>query len=225
MEIKYFNEDYLEFFKELAANNNKTWFDENRKRYEKNVKSAFKNFVERLIQEIEAIDAEQQGIEAKHCIFRINRDIRFSKDKTPYKLNNSAIVSPGGKKAKDVPGVYVEIGPEHVRLYGGVYGLDKQNLEDFRYFVAANKNEFEKLLQNKDFVKTYGEIRGEKAKRLPKDLQEAAEKQPLIYNKQWYFFTEYRPEIILEEDFISTLVKDIKTGFPLTQFIRKGIHY
>ncbi len=225
MEIKYFTKDYLDFFKELAANNHKNWFDENRKRYEKSVKAPFKNFVSRLISEIEAIDAEQKEIEPKHCIFRINRDVRFSKDKTPYKLSNSAIVSPGGKKAKDIPGVYIEIGPEHVRLYGGVYGLDKQNLEDFRYYVAANQELFEQLINHKDFVKTYGEIRGEKAKRLPKDLKEAAEKQPLIYNKQWYFFTEYSPEIILQDDFIPTLVKDIKKGFPLTQFIRKGIHY
>lgn len=225
MEVNYFSEDYLEFFKELAANNNKAWFDENRKRYEKSVKNPFKNFVQRLINEIEAFDKEQQGIEPKDCIFRINRDIRFSKDKTPYKLNNSAIVTPGGKKAKDIPGAYIEIGPEKVRLYGGVYFMDKQNLEDFRYFIAANQEEFEGLITDKNFVKTYGEIRGEKAKRLSKDLKEAAEKQPLIFNKQWYFFTEYEPEIILQEDFISTLVADIKKGFPLTQFIRKGIHY
>lgn len=225
MEVNYFSEDYLQFFKELAANNNKNWFDENRKRYEQNVKAPFKNFVTRLIHEIEAIDKEQKDVEAKHCIFRINRDIRFSKDKTPYKLNNSALVSPGGKKAKDVPGVYVELGPEHVRLYGGVYGLDKQNLEDFRYYLAANQDTFDQLINEKQFVKTYGEIRGEKAKRLPKDLHEAADKQPLIFNKQFYFFTEYAPEIITKDLFLPTLIKDIKTGFPLTQFIRKGIHY
>lgn len=225
MEVVYFTEDYLDFFKELAANNHKNWFDENRKRYEKSVKNPFKKFIERLILEIESIDSEQKGIEAKHCIFRINRDIRFSKDKTPYKLNNSAIVSPGGKKAKDVPGVYIEIGPETVRLYGGVYFLEKQNLEDFRYFIAANQSKFEKLISDKDFVNTYGEIRGEKAKRIPKDLKEAAEKQALIYNKQWYFYTEYEPEIICKSSFIGTLMKDIEKGFEITKFIRKGIHY
>ncbi len=225
MEVTYFTEDYLDFFKELAANNHKKWFDENRKRYEKNVKTPFKNFIQRLIHEVEAFDPEQEGIEPKHCIFRINRDIRFSKDKTPYKLNNSAIISPAGKKGKDVPGAYIELGPETVRLYGGVYQLSKENLEDFRYYLAANNETFERLMNEKSFVKTYGIIRGEQAKRLPKDLKEAAEKQPLIYNKQWYFYTEYNPEIVLQDNFSQIIVEDIKKGFPITQFIRKGIHY
>ena len=73
MEVEYFTKDYLEFFKELAANNHKNWFDENRKRYEKSVKQPFKQFVERLIAEVELLDPEQKGIEAKDCIFRINR--------------------------------------------------------------------------------------------------------------------------------------------------------
>ena len=90
--MKYFSSDYLEFFKELAPNNNKDWFDKNRKRYIDSVKEPFKKFVTDLIQEISKVDDEVQ-IEAKDAIFRINRDIRFSKDKTPYKLNNSAIIS------------------------------------------------------------------------------------------------------------------------------------
>ena len=225
MEVEYFTKDYLDFFKELAANNHKNWFDENRKRYEKSVKNPFKKFIERLIAEVEAIDPEQRGIEAKHCIFRINRDVRFSKDKTPYKLNNSAVVSPGGKKGKDIPGIYIELGPGTVRLYGGVFFLEKQNLEDFRYYLAANQTAFEKLIHQKDFIKTYGKIKGDKAKRIPKDLKEAAEKQALIYNKQCYFFTEYNPEVICTASFIKTLMNDVQKGFEIIQFIRKGIHY
>lgn len=225
MEVEYFTKDYLDFFKELAANNHKDWFDENRKRYEISVKNPFKKFIERLIAEVEAIDSEQKGIEAKHCIFRINRDVRFSKDKTPYKLNNSAIVSPGGKKGKDIPGMYIEIGPETVRLFGGVFFLEKQNLEDFRYYLAANISAFDKLIHQNDFLKTYGEIRGEKAKRIPNDLKEAAEKQSLIFNKQFYFFTEYDPEIIFKDSFVKTLMNDVQKGFEITKFIRKGIHY
>ena len=86
-----FNEEYLDFFKELAQFNKKEWFDENRKRYEKSVKIPFKKFVTELIQEIQKIDPEVE-IEAKDAVFRINRDIRFSKDKTPYKIQMSAIL-------------------------------------------------------------------------------------------------------------------------------------
>ena len=80
--MTYFSTDYLEFFKELAANNNKEWFDRNRKRYESVVRDPFKTFIGQLISEIAKSDSAFD-IESKDAIFRINSDIRFSKDKTP----------------------------------------------------------------------------------------------------------------------------------------------
>jgi uncharacterized protein (TIGR02453 family) len=89
----YFEKDYFEFFKELAANNHKEWFDVNRSRYHSSVKEPFDKFIADLITEVHKIDKKIE-IAPKDAIFRINRDIRFSKDKTPYKLNRSAIISP-----------------------------------------------------------------------------------------------------------------------------------
>lgn len=116
----YFTPDYLEFFKELAANNHKEWFDVNRKRYQSVVRDPFKNFISELISVLSKSDPDL-SIEAKDAIFRINRDIRFSKDKTPYKLNNSALITPGGRKNKNHPGIYLEFGPEKMAFYGGIY--------------------------------------------------------------------------------------------------------
>src|SRR5690606_4197407 len=95
--MAYFTSDFIEFFKELAANNNKEWFDENRERYQKNVKIPFEKFVAALMAELKKDDPELTG-DPKKAIFRINRDIRFAKDKTPYKLNRSAAISKYGKK-------------------------------------------------------------------------------------------------------------------------------
>ena len=118
--MQYFTQDYLDFFKELAAHNHKEWFDVNRKRYENVVKKPFQIFVDDLIESISKIDSEIQ-ITSKEAIFRINRDIRFSKDKIPYKLNNSAIISKEGRVNKSYPGLYMELGPEHLSIYGGLY--------------------------------------------------------------------------------------------------------
>lgn len=225
MEVNYFEADFLQFFKELGANNNKAWMDENRKRYEKVIKDPFKSFTEDLIKVVAGFDEEVKHVEAKNCIFRINRDIRFSKDKTPYKTNCSALISPAGRKNKEVPGVYFEMGPETVRLYGGIYGLSTANLADLRYYLAGQQSTFTQLIQSPDFVQVFGEIHGEKSKRIPKDLVEAGEKQPLIYNKQWYFYKEYQPEEILEAGFMEKMVNDIKAFMPLTQFLRKGMNY
>ena len=124
--MAFFTGDFLQFFIDLAPNNNKDWFDLNRKRYENSVKEPFKKFVQHMIDEIAKKDKAFKDIEAKDCIFRINRDIRFSSDKTPYKMNVSAVVAPEGKKSKAVNGVYFELSPEHVRVYGGVYEIDKE---------------------------------------------------------------------------------------------------
>ena len=134
--MSFFTADYLDFFKELAANNHKDWFDANRKRYEKSVKDPFKAFVQEMIDRVRAEDSSVQ-IEPKDAIFRVNRDIRFSKDKTPYKTQMSAIVSPGGKKDKTTPGIYMELGPENLKIYGGAHMLDKEQLLAIRETIAG----------------------------------------------------------------------------------------
>ena len=106
--MQYFTEDFINFFKELAANNHKEWFHENKKRYESSVKKPFTVFVGKMIEEIQKVDADLM-IEPKDCILRINRDIRFSKDKTPYNLHYTAFISRGGKKDKSIPGFFYSI--------------------------------------------------------------------------------------------------------------------
>jgi uncharacterized protein (TIGR02453 family) len=219
-----FNEEYLDFFKELAQFNKKEWFDENRKRYEKSVKIPFKKFVTELIQEIQKIDPEVE-IEAKDAVFRINRDIRFSKDKTPYKIQMSAILSPGGKKNKEVPGLYIEASPENFKIYGGVHQLGKDNLSELRNYIATRNKEFETLISNPNFKSTFGEILGEKSKRIPTELKEVAAKHPLIFNKAFYFVNSLPAETILRSDLIPFIVEQYKIALPFNQFVRKAIHY
>lgn len=220
--MSHFTPDFLEFFKELAANNNKDWFDENRKRYHESIKKPFEDFVTAMINEMRKTD-KSLNITYKDCIFRINRDIRFSKDKSPYKLNRSAAISAGGKKDHANPGLYFEITPEHVRVYTGVYGPDKDQLLAVREEIADNLKEFDKIINEKKFKKVFGEIKGEKNVRLPKELQEAAEKQPLIYNKQFYVYTSFPPEIIFEKGVVKKLVDTYKIAEPFAKFLSKPI--
>ena len=97
-------ESALAFLEDLAANNNRDWFQENKKRYERELRDPWKAFVTEVLAELEAVHADFKGIAAKDCIFRIHRDTRFSADKTPYKLNVAAGISSGGKKSSE-PGV------------------------------------------------------------------------------------------------------------------------
>ena len=220
--MSYLSPDFLEFFKELAPNNNKDWFDENRARYHENIKKPFEDFVTAVINEMRKTD-DSLNITYKDCIFRINRDVRFSKDKSPYKLNRSALISNNGKKEKTIPGLYFELSPEHARVYSGVYQPDKDQLYALREEITENGKEFEKIISEKKFVELFGEIQGDKNARLPKEFQKAAEKQPLLFNKQFYVYTTFEPEEILKEGFEKKIVEAYKIAEPFVKFLSKPI--
>lgn len=221
--MAFFEKDFLDFFIELAPNNNKDWFDLNRDRYANSVREPFKKFVSHMIEKMSKDMPELKGLEPKDCTFRINRDIRFSKDKTPYKLRMSALITPGGKKkrAEDARGVYFELGPEHVRVYGGIYEADKDDLYNIREGIAAEPGGFKKLYTDKKFRKIYGDIHGAKNKVIPKEFKEAGAEESMIYNKQWYFFAEFEPETLLSNDLDKKILECHNAALPLKSYLNK----
>lgn len=219
----YFTQDYLDFFKELAANNNKEWFDKNRKRYENEVREPFKKFVSELITAMAQQDPNLD-LEAKDAIFRINRDIRFSKDKTPYKLNNSAIISPEGRKDKSCPGIYIEFGPEKLAFYGGVYMPDSRQVEKIRTYFKNNPEAAGSVLNDPSFKKTFGGIHGEKSKRIAREFREAAAEQPLIWNKQWYYYCHLPPEQILQDNLMSVVLDLSEKASGMKNFLTSALY-
>ena len=220
--MSYFEKDFLDFFKELSKSNTKEWFDTNRKRYEKSVKEPFKSFVETMILRFNEEDPNI-NIAAKDAIFRINRDIRFSTDKTPYKTNASAIISAGGKKDKTTPGIYFQFGAEDARIYSGAHMLDKDQLQGVREYMADNLDKFNKLINDKKFKNTFGEILGEKHKRLPREFQEIEQTQPLIANKGYYYFVKFKPEIILEDNLPEVFMEHYEIAKPLNKFFAEAL--
>jgi uncharacterized protein (TIGR02453 family) len=158
-------------------------------------------------------------LEPKDVIFRINRDIRFSKDKTPYKTNRSCLIAIGGRKKMQPGGLYLELGPEHCGIYSGWYMPDRDQLLRIREHLAANMARAKSILSAPTFIKTFGEIRGEAQKRIPSHLKEAGEAFPLIYNTQFYVMHEIEPERSLEPDFIPYIVECWKAIEPWNAFL------
>lgn len=220
--MAYFTSEFIDFFKELAPNNHKEWFDANRKRYHEHVKGPFEAFVKDILEAAREIDP-QIDVPYNKAIFRINRDVRFSKDKEPYKINRSAIISRGGTKDKSIPGMYFEITPEELRIYGGVYMSDKDQLQRIREEIAENLEEFHALISDNDFTETFGEILGEKNVRIPKEFKEVAEKQSLIANKQFYFFTKLPVETIYKEELKDIMLAHFTVMKPVTDFFMKPV--
>jgi len=217
-----FTPDFLQFYRDLAANNDRDWFQANKKRYEGSVKQPFEVFVGMLIERMRE-DDPGLDISAKDAIFRINRDVRFSRDKTPYKLCSSAVISRGGKKDTVSPGMYIEAGPEKLAVYGGVYMPEREQLAAIRNHIAGNLQRFGKLLNDQAFSSVYGTLHGEKNKVIPKELRDAADKQPLILNKAFYFYTHLPSEDLLRPDIIDRVIGCQRAGRPMAEFLAEPL--
>lgn len=221
--MSYFNPAFLKFFKELSKNNTSEWFNENRRVYEKEVKKPFTVFVEEMIKLIQKHEPEVQ-IKASDAIMRINKDIRFSKDKTPYNTHVAANISVYGKKDKSYPGFYFQLSPEKITIYGGVYAVEKENLQKIRNYIAGNLKDFSSIYKDKLFKESFGNIQGEQNKRIPVEFQSIFEKEPLISNKQFYYNTSLEAELILDDDLPEKLMNYYRAGIKLNSFLKNAFH-
>jgi uncharacterized protein (TIGR02453 family) len=216
--MPWFTPEFEKFLKELKSNNDKDWFNANKKRYEKDVKIPFEKFIGDMILRMQMYDPKCR-IQPKDAIFRIYRDVRFSKDKTPYKIQVSAVVSTGGRKDMTLSGMYLEMGDKHLRIYGGVYMPDKDQLQAIRQEILYNQKDFESLISEKQFKKHFGEIRGEKNKRFSTEFAEIQDQQPLIANKQFYYFSDLDPSLITSDSLVDKLYELYEISQPIRQFL------
>src|SRR5690349_13436306 len=121
-------EDTIEFFRELELNNNREWFEKNKKRYESSVKKPMEALAEQLIDAMRALDPEIT-MTPKQALFRIHRDIRFSKDKTPYKNHSGLSISKKGRADFGTPGIYLHVAPRNFGIASGYYHLEPDKLK------------------------------------------------------------------------------------------------
>lgn len=147
----------IKFLKDLKKNNNKPWFDNNRKAYEA-AKADFAAFVQKLIDQHGKKDPSIKNLVAKDCMFRINRDVRFSKDKSPYKTNFGASINKGGKKAWTSAGYYFHFEPGGCFAGGGLYVPPPEELRKVRQEIDYNYAAFKKIIGNKKFKSIYGDL-------------------------------------------------------------------
>ena len=156
----------FDFLLELQFNNNRQWFQNNEEFYKK-AKTEFEDFTAELIAGLGKFDSEIGDFSPKDCTFRIYRDVRFSKDKEPYKNNMGAFIVKGGKKSP-FAGYYVHLEPGGSFVGGGVYMPEKSVLDAIRNEIYSNPETFKIILNQKEFCSYFNEIYGEKLKTAPK---------------------------------------------------------
>ncbi|QYK54281.1 MAG: DUF2461 domain-containing protein [Fimbriimonadaceae bacterium] len=220
--MAWFTDDAIQFFAELELNNNKEWFEANKKRYENSVKKPAEAFAAEMISRMKELDPAID-VEPKKCVFRIYRDTRFSKDKTPYKTNFGVSISSGGKTDFATPGLYFHGDAKSMGVATGCYHLEPAQLAAMRRHIIENRKEFNKLLKNKDFATKFGEIRGEKNKVLPAEFKDAAVENPYVFNKQFYMWSEHGSETLLRDDLPDFVMDHIRTAWPMNEFLVQAL--
>ncbi len=206
-------EKVLQFIKELSKNNNRGWFEENRDRYqESREKMIF--LTEVLINEIREFDPSISAVEAKDCLFRIYRDLRFTKDKSPYKTHFGAFISKEGRKGAS-PGYYLQIEPDRSIVSGGMYRPDNEQLKKIRNYIARFPEEFDELFNDSEFRTALPEMLDDKLKTAPKGFSKDHEFIHLLRYKSYVFSAPLSDKEITGGNFIETTVAACKQLYRL----------
>lgn len=212
----------LTFLTQLKKNNNKPWFDKNRKVYE-TAKADFISFVELLLKNIQAFDPAMKGVDAKSAVFRINRDVRFSNNKAPYKDHFGAHLSPGGRKSH-LPGYYIHLMPGGAFLAGGMWEPEPQQLAAIRQEIDYNAKEFKALLAHKDFKKYFGKLDdSNKLKTVPKGYPKDHPELSLLQHKSFIMVNNIENKMLSSKDLLKHCTAVCKAMYPLDLFLRKAI--
>ena len=216
--MAWFEADILDFFAELELNNDRSWFEQNKKRYETSVKRPMEKLADAVISQMKVLDPAIQ-MAPKDALFRIYRDVRFSKDKRPYKTNAGLYVSSSGRDHHGRPGIYFHVDARQMGIASGFYQPEPSHVKALRTLIASQQEEFASLLNGIAFQTAFGAIAGEKGKILPAVLKQAAEKQPLIYNKQFYYWAEFDGMEVLREDLLDVIIDHYRAAMPMNDFL------
>ncbi|WP_026704231.1 DUF2461 domain-containing protein [Flavobacterium soli] len=214
----------LQFLEDLKANNNRDWFLDNKKRYEI-FKKDYHQLVSDFLDAMKPLDPSLELLEVKNCTFRINRDIRFSKDKSPYKAHLGIWMSAGAKGANR-SGYYVHIENGGSFIAGGFYSPEADELKKVRKEIAFFYDDLEEILNEKNFKKEFGSLdRNEtnSLKNAPKDYEKD---HPAIEHLKLKSFTasqKFDIKEVSQKDFVPKMAKKLIALKPLNDFINRAL--
>ncbi|MEN2281886.1 DUF2461 domain-containing protein [Algoriphagus sp. SE2] len=212
---------YLKFLSELEENNHKEWMDANKKWYLE-CKGEFLEDVGVILKGLAEWEPAFEAFKPKDCVFRQNRDVRFSANKDPYKINFAAYFSPKGKKSEG-PGYYLHIQPGQSFIGGGIWMPMGETLKKIRKEIDYSGAELKKIEEEKDFKNTFGEIKGEKLKTSPRDFSADHEFIDHLKLKSFTVSTALRDEEIESGQFIQLALSGFRIMRPFQDFLSKAI--
>jgi len=213
-------EAIFKFLTKLDKNNSKEWFDTNRAQYQ-DLKQEYIGIVDKVIQQCTLFDPMLKGVDASKAIFRINRDVRFSKNKAPYKTNFGASINPGGKKSM-IAGYYIHLEPGKSFLAAGTYMPEPFYLSAIRQEIDYNLEELKKIVSAKEFKMEFTSLSVEDAlKTVPKGYDKENPALEFLKLKHFIVVKDLTDKDVLSKDFIKNTSKAFKAALPLIAFLRR----
>ncbi len=211
----------LDFLSRLKQNNDRPWFNDHKDDYQAALAN-FTDMVAILLHNISGFDETLIGVQPRECLFRIYRDVRFSKDKSPYKTWFSAAIKGGGKNVL-FPGYYIHLDPENTYLGGGIWHPPKEILDNIREYIINHHADLEKIVLGKTFKKHFGDMGGEQLKTTPKGYPKDHPQIRWLRYKDFLAGCSKNKLDLSSENIISNFSSDYKAMFPFMQFLRKAI--
>ncbi|MET0635598.1 MAG: DUF2461 domain-containing protein [Chitinophagaceae bacterium] len=217
----------IKFLKGLARNNTRAWMEANRSAYE-TARTDFAIFVQEVIDRFGKKDSTVAGLLAKDCMFRINRDIRFSKNKDPYKKNFAASINKGGKKGLATAGYYFHLQPGETFAGGGIWMPEPVHLKKIRQEIDYNLGDLKKIINAKDFKKIYGDLDHSpeyKLTRLPKGYENDNPAAEYLKLKSFIGSLSISDDQLTEKNLVKTTVAAFEALKPLIDFLNQGLEH
>lgn len=216
-----YGKNLLQFLTELSQNNHKEWFETNRTRYQ-DLREQFTATMTDLHAELLKFDDNMQKVNPKGSLFRINRDIRFSKDKTPYKIHFSSYFAEGGTQS-ELAGYYVHIQPNNSFVGGGMYAPQPADIKKIRQEIDYNSEEFLQIISQADFKEYFQVLQGEKLKNVPKEYDKEHPLGEYLKMKGFFVATNLDDKLVCSQDFIPQVSKIFKAMHPLNTFLNRSV--
>jgi uncharacterized protein (TIGR02453 family) len=213
----------LDFLRQLKENNDKSWFDEHRKAYEA-AKADFEQLVDTLLKELAALEPALAGQKARNCIHRIFRDVRFSKDKSPYKTNFGAVFSRGGRKWEGAA-YYLHVEPGGHFAGGGIWQPEAAVLKAVRQEIDYGFRDFNAIVHDKAFKKTFAKINGDSLQKPPQGYEASNPAIDYLKMKGWTLGAPLRDEDLTGKDAVKKVAGIFRTMQPFIDFLNRAVSY
>jgi uncharacterized protein (TIGR02453 family) len=208
------------FLKDLKSDNDREWFNAHKDSYQQ-AKEEFEQFIDALIMRIAQFDYSVSHFTARDCVFRIYRDVRFSKDKSPYKTNFGAHITGAPKKSEihTRAGYYIHLEPGASFLAGGAYVPESKWLRAIREKIFSETSDFKKILNQKSFKEYFGQVEGDKLVKAPKDFPADHPDIELLKHKSFLATHKLKDKDVLADDFLDHSANVFKALYPFDTFL------